>query len=63
MVQNALCMFSNGPPDRHMNVLGLGDGPQRACNGQTDNPNSDFNLSIQSMPSNTQAGAKSQNAN
>jgi hypothetical protein len=56
-------MFSNVSPDRHMNVPGLGDGPQRACNGQTDNPNSDFNLTIQSMPSNTRAGAESQNGN
>jgi hypothetical protein len=45
-----------------VDVPGLGEG---ACNGQTDNPDGDFNVTIQSMPSNTQARAdrESQNAN
>jgi hypothetical protein len=37
-----------------MNVASLGDG---ACDGQTDNPDGDFNVTIQSMPRNTQARA------
>ena len=31
----------------------LDDGPQGALDGQTDNPNSDFNVTVRCVPSNT----------
>jgi hypothetical protein len=43
-----------------MDVTVLGDG---ACDGQTDNPDGDFNVTIQSMPKNTQARANRESKN
>jgi hypothetical protein len=55
---SALCVLFNDSPYHHMSACGLGDGPQGACNGQTDNPNGDFNVTIQNMPSNAPSKSK-----